>query len=207
MAETWLLARTPDGQAGRLDGPRPGLNKVIVGRQQVGPGPLTGRFPSVVVRYVAKHFLRRFLASNSLTIEKDLAEAFNLMTDALQAEERERLVRYEREHGDEFVSVVKRQWMKTVLEFDPKDAEVTETNGQYTVLLRGVAKSWPLNRRDEDEAIIEREFESFVTLVAGTHAMGTTPEGLLVAKVSRRFYGEGNHERTAADPDWPGIGP
>src|SRR6185295_9081002 len=42
----------------------------------------------VEARYVAKEFLRRYLAFNSLTIESDLAAAWNLMTDELQREQR-----------------------------------------------------------------------------------------------------------------------
>ena len=140
------------------------------------------------VRYVAKHFLSRYLAFNSLTVESDLAEAWNLMTSELRAEQQRTLAQYKKEHGEEFVAVIKKQGIQTVLEFDPKRIEATEHNGKaFTVRLRGTARTWPLNRAGHEAAFSEREVEAFVTLVRCARTE-QTPNGLLVAKVSSRFY-------------------
>src|SRR5690349_1848435 len=45
-------------------------------REQVAP-------TEAEVRYVAKEFVKRYIAFNSLTIQSDLADAWNLMTEQL----------------------------------------------------------------------------------------------------------------------------
>lgn len=161
----------PDGQAasvGRL-------------REQAAPS-------DAEVRYVAKEFLKRYVAFNSLTIESDLADAWNLMTDELRKEQESTLAEYQRQRGQEFVAFIKAQGIQTALEFNAKRTEVTDHNAKtFTVRLLGVARTWPLNRIGEDAAFSEKDFEAFVTLVRCPRTEGT-PNGLLVAKVSTRFY-------------------
>lgn len=173
----------PEGQAtfmGRL-------------REQLAP-------TTAEVRYVAKHFLGRYLAFNSLTIESDLAEAWNLMTNELRVDQERTLAQYKKEHDEEFVSVIKKQGIQTVLEFDPKRIELTDHNGKtFTVRLRGTARTWPLNRAGKDAAFSQRDLEAFVTLVRCARTE-QTPNGVLVAKVSSRFYVEDTHEQRPADP-------
>src|SRR5262249_11513985 len=53
-------------------------------RERVAPSPAE-------VRYVAKQFLRRYLAYNSLTIQSDLADAWNLMTSELRGQQERQL--------------------------------------------------------------------------------------------------------------------
>jgi hypothetical protein len=157
----------------------------LVGRLREQLAPTTAE-----VRYVAKHFLGRYLAFNSLTIESDLAEAWNLMTSELRSEQERTLAQYKKEHGEEFVAVIKRQGIQTTLEFDPSRVEVSDHNGKaFTVRLRGSARTWPLNRSGQDAAFSERDVEAFVTLVRCARTE-QTPNGLLVAKVSSRFYAD-----------------
>ncbi len=99
------------------------------------------------VRFVAKEFLNRYAALNSLTIESDLAEAWNLMTDGLRAEHERMLADYERDHQKEFV----------------------------------------VSRVGDPAAFTERDVEALVTLVRCPRTEAT-PNGLLVAKVSTRFF-------------------
>lgn len=167
----------------------------LVGRLREQLAPTTAE-----VRYVAKHFLGRYLAFNSLTVESDLAEAWNLMTSELRGDQERTLAQYKKEHGDEFVSVIKKQGIQTVLEFDPKRIETSDHNGKaFTVRLRGTARTWPLNRSGQDAAFSERELEAFVTLVRCARTE-QTPNGLLVAKVSSRFYVDDNHPERPARP-------
>ena len=159
-------------------------------RERLAPTPAE-------IRYVARRFLERYVAFNSLTIERDLADAWNLMTSELQKQQEETLKAYEKEHGEAFVSVIKKQGIQTVLDFDSKRTETTDHNGKaFTVRLRGEAKTWPLNRAGEEAAFSVREFEAFVTLVRCPRTE-ETPNGLLVAKVSSRFYVEDRREPEA----------
>jgi hypothetical protein len=152
------------------------------------------------VRYVARHFLARYVAFNSLTIESDLADAWNLMTTELRAEQERTLAQYKKEHGEEFASVIRKQGIQTVLEIDPKRVDLTDHNGKaFTVRLRGTARTWPLNRAGQDAAFSEREVEAFVTLVRCARTE-QTPNGLLVAKVSSRFFIADNHKERPTDP-------
>jgi hypothetical protein len=167
----------------------------FVGRLREQLAPTTAE-----VRYVAKHFLGRYLAFNSLTVESDLAEAWNLMTSELRAEQEGTLAQYKKEHGEEFVAVIKKQGIQTVLDFDPKRIEATSHNDKaFTVHLRGTARTWPLNRAGNDAAFSQRELEAFVTLVRCARTE-QTPNGLLVAKVSSRFYVDDTHEQRPTAP-------
>lgn len=142
----------------------------------------------VEARYVARQFLQRYIAFNSLTVESDLAEAWNLMTQDLQAQQRATLEAFEKTNGNDFVSYVKSQGMQTVLEINAARTQVQNHNDKaFTVHLRGQARTWPLNRLGQDAAFTERAFEAFVTLVRCSRTEHT-PNGLLVAKVTNRFF-------------------
>ncbi len=146
--------------------------------------------------YVAREFLQRFIAFNSLTVEADLAQAWNLMTDELREEQERTLDTYRREAGRDFVAFVKEQGIQTLLEVDRDRTEVTDHNGNaYTVRLLGIARTWPLNRPGDPAATSERSFEAVVTLVRCPRTE-MTPNGLLVAKVVSRFF-------VATEPDGP----
>src|SRR5687767_11483197 len=77
-------------------------HSTFVGRLRESSAPTEAE-----VRFVAKQFLQRFTAANSLTIEADLADAWNLMTDELRAQHERMLADYEREHQKDFVAFVK----------------------------------------------------------------------------------------------------
>jgi hypothetical protein len=139
------------------------------------------------VRYVAKEFLRRHIAVNSMTIESDLAAAANLMTAELQAEHRRMLATYETEHGREFVSYVREQGIQMTLELRDDRMEVKDHGSVFTVRLVGTARTLPLHRIGEESAIVEREIEAHLTLVRCPRTE-LTPNGLLVSKVASRFY-------------------
>src|SRR5262249_12305548 len=118
------------------------------------------------VRYVGKQFLGHYAAMNSLTIESDLADAWNLMTAELRAEHERQLADYRREHDRDFVAFVKEQGIQMELEFPPEKTRVVEHNGKaWTVRLVGAVRTWPLNRVGDPAAVAERDLEAMVTLV------------------------------------------
>src|SRR5215470_8664680 len=140
------------------------------------------------VRYVARQFLTHYAAMNSLTIESDLAEAWNLMTAELRAENERQLEDYRREHGKDFVAYVKEQAIQVVLDFPADKTHVVEHGAKvWTVRLAGTARTWPLGRVGESAAFTEREVDAIVTLVRCPRTEAT-PNGLLVAKVATRFF-------------------
>ncbi len=139
------------------------------------------------VRYVARHFLVHYAALNSLTIESDLAEAWNLMTDELRGENERQLTDYRQGHGKDFVAFVKEQGIQMVLDLRGDKTHVTEHDARvWTVRLVGTARTWPLDRVG-DAAFSEKELEALVTLVRCPRTE-KTPNGLLVAKVATRFF-------------------
>jgi hypothetical protein len=140
------------------------------------------------VRFVAKEFVRRSLAWNSLTIESDLAEARQLMTDELQKESQDALDAYLKERGEDLVAVIKRQGVQTLLEIDASRTEVySHESKTYTVKLRGIFRTLPLNRVGEESAIAEKQFETVITLVRCPRTE-LTPNGLLVHKAATRTF-------------------
>lgn len=140
------------------------------------------------VRFLAKAFLARYTAMNSLTIESDLAEAWNWMTAELRGQHERMLTDYEREHHQEFVAFVKEQQIQMVLDWKHDKTRVTNHSDKaWTVHLLGTARTWPLSRVGDAAAFNEREMEALVTLVRCPRTE-QTPNGLLVAKVSTRFY-------------------
>jgi hypothetical protein len=140
------------------------------------------------VRYVAKKFLGHYAAMNSLTIESDLADAWNLMTPELRAEHERQLADYRREQGRDFVAFVKEQGIQMELEFPADKIRILEHSGKaWSVRLVGVVRTWPLGRVGDPSAFKERDLEAIVTLVRCPRTE-ETPNGLLVAKVSTRFF-------------------
>jgi hypothetical protein len=148
------------------------------------------------VRYVAKEFFRHYVAMNSLLVEYDLADAWNRMTPELRAAEERGLAEFQKKEGQEFVAYVKKQGIQTELEFDDKRTDVAEHDGRaFTVHLRGIANTWPVGHVGEAESTSSKEFDAFITLVRCPRTE-QTPNGLLVHKISRRFY---NVEPSGAD--------
>ncbi len=139
------------------------------------------------VRFVAKDFVKHYMALSSLTIESDLSDAWNLMTESLRAEHERMLADFAKERGEDFVSNLRKQGIQTVLLFDDKRTEILTQGGkQLTVHLHGSARVWPLNRVGEDAAYEERTFDAHLLLVRCARTE-LTPNGLLVAQISRRF--------------------
>jgi hypothetical protein len=140
----------------------------------------------VEVRYVAKRFLRATMAFHSQTIESDLADGWNLMTASLQAQTRQEFAAYEAESGQSFADYVRKQQIRTVLDFARID--VTRHRGEvWTVRVRGVAQTWPLNRVGEDAGSRAREFEAQLSIVRVPRTE-QTPNGLLVSAQASKFY-------------------
>ena len=140
------------------------------------------------IRYVAREFIRRHNAWNSDSIESDLAEAFNMMTDALRVDEARELQRYAEKNGREFISFLKEQRIQTTIDMREAKTEVLDHGGKaWTVRLRGLHRTWPLNRPREDAAVLDREFEALVTLVRCPRTEAT-PNGLLVDKITFRTF-------------------
>jgi hypothetical protein len=123
-----------------------------------------------------------------------------MMTDELRTEQERTLAQYQKDHGEEFVAYVKKQGIQTVLEIERGRTEVRDHNGKiFTVKLRGVARTWPLGRVGEDAAFSEKQFESILTLVRCPRTE-QLPSGLLVHKVSNRFYVAEKVENRPVDP-------
>jgi hypothetical protein len=172
-------------------------HSTFVGRLRESSAPTDAE-----VRFVAKHFLQRFTAMNSLTVETDLADAWNLMTDELRAQHERMLADYEREHQKEFVAFVKEQGIQMVLDLKSDRTRITEHGGRvWTVQLVGTARTWPLGRVGEEAAFTERDIEALLTLVRCPRTE-TTPNGLLVAKVATRFF-----VAEKSQPDDPAANP
>lgn len=140
------------------------------------------------VVYVAKEFLRRYVAFNSATVESDFAEAWNMMTAELRQEEQRHYSDYEKQNHQTLTDTIKAQGIQTALELDDARTKVTDHNGKvFTVHVRGAVSTWPLNRSRDDAASKQHELESIVTLVRCPRTT-ETPNGLLVAKVSTHVY-------------------
>jgi hypothetical protein len=169
------------------------------------------------VRYVAKRFLERYASLNSLTIERDLADAWNLMSDELRAEHARMLATYQQERGEELVAAVKAQGIQTVFAWKDARTRITDHGGRaFTAQLLGTARTWPLSRVGEPGAFRARDVEAIVTLVRCPRTE-LTPNGLLVAKVTTRFYVEdepsegeardSGEDRAGASSPGPGPSP
>lgn len=142
------------------------------------------------LRYVAKEFARRYFATNSLTLEADLAVAQNLMTNDLRAQHDKELQAWKAAHKDlDRVVWLKSQGIQTVLKFDDSRLELTRHDGGRvtSIHLVGTAEVWPLSRGGANSALAVREFDIQLTLVRTKRTEGT-PNGLLVHAASRRLY-------------------
>jgi hypothetical protein len=140
----------------------------------------------VEARYVAKQFLRHKLAFNSLSVESDLAAAWNLMTDELREEQAAELAEYAAARGYSFVSFVKQQQIRTVLDFDRIELQ-NHHDRTWAVRITGLARTWPLNRVGEEAGYQAREFDAQLTLVRVPRTE-LSPNGLLVATQAMRFF-------------------
>lgn len=140
----------------------------------------------VEARYVAKRFLQHAVAANSLTIERDLAEAWNLMTDQLRDEHAAELAAYEAERGYSFVDYVARQQIRTALDIDRMDV-TNHNDSSWSVRVVGRVRTWPLSRVGEEAGFEERQLEAQLTLVR-VQRTEQTPNGLLVAQQAARFF-------------------
>jgi hypothetical protein len=140
------------------------------------------------VRYVAREFLARYIALNSLTIDSDYRQAWAMMTEALRKEHVTMLAQYEKEHGEGLVSFVHRQNIETTLDLDAKRIEIGEHNGKlFTVKVHGTARTFSLSRAERDAPTTEKEFESTLVLLRCPRTE-EAPNGLLVHKIGTRFF-------------------
>lgn len=160
--------------------------------------------PSTVeVRWVAQEFLSRSIGYNSLTVERDLAAAFNLMTPAQQRKQSAIIAAYPKEHGGEdFVTTIKKQRVQVTVETDRKRLDVSSHDGRtFSVHLRGVTKSWPLDRPGENAPSLLRDFDAILTLVQVPRT-DSTPNGLLVdGMVVKTFAPDERHDGQTAAPE------
>lgn len=132
----------------------------------------------VEVAAVTKSYLRGMIALNSLTVERDFATSFNLMTAGLQAQHNSRLDAWKEERGKTFIEFVRAAGIRTTLEFSTLD--VTDHGGkQFSVTAKGLLQKWPLEGDGEAEPI-SKTFETQLTLVAVPRAEDI-PNGLLVS--------------------------
>jgi len=158
----------------------------------------------VEARYVAKKFLKHAMAFHSLTIESDLAEAWNLMTDELRQEQSAELAEYEAERGHSFVAFVKEQQIRTVLDFFRIDVE-NHNDKTWAVRITGLARTWPLSRVGEEAGFSAKEFEAQLTLVRVPRSE-LSPNGLLVSHQATRLF-EPKKEAEALEETVPAPSP
>lgn len=150
------------------------------GRLQDASQPL-----EVEVVFVVKEFLRRSVAFNSLTIERDLAAGFNLMTAELQAEEKAQLETYKVNRGQSWVEYVQGQRIRTDIDFSELDIE-SHGGELFSVRTQGTLKTWPLGAGRE-AAPQRRDFESQIS-IRSVKRTEQTPNGLLVSHRAIQFY-------------------
>jgi hypothetical protein len=150
-------------------------------REQAGPA-------QAEVVYVAKEFLRRYVAFNSATVESDFAEAWNMMTSELRQQEQRLYADYEKQNHQTLAEAIKAQGIQTALELEDPRTKVTDHNSKvFTVHVQGTVTTWPLNRSRDDAASKQHDIESLVTLVRCPRTTNT-PNGLLVAKVTTHVF-------------------
>ena len=149
--------------------------------------------------YVAKQFLRKSIAFDSSSVAADLADAWNLMTDELQTEQRKELAAYERERGQSFVDYVAGQQIRTILAFE--NVEVEPTGDGFRVRARGEARIWPLSAVGEEAGFVTRGFEAHLALMQ-VERTELSPNALLVSKQATRFF-EGKTDATSMEETVP----
>jgi hypothetical protein len=122
-----------------------------------------------------------------VSVEADLAAAWNLMTDSLRAEQRKRFEKFEKDTGEDFVSFIRRQQVQTAFDFDDQKLDVRESDGgRIRVRLFGRARTSPLDSPREDAAKVQ-DFVAVLTLIPCLRSE-LVPNGLLVASIEREFY-------------------
>jgi type IV secretory pathway TrbF-like protein len=138
------------------------------------------------IRYVAKRFLQKTLAFHSETIESDLADAMNLMTDELRKEMEREFQTYAEEKGQPFVPWVKAQQIRTSLDIN---SMTTENHGDraWSVRIKGRVTTWPLREIVRQAQGRARDVEAQLTLVRVPRT-DITPHGVLVSASATRFF-------------------
>lgn len=139
----------------------------------------------VEVRYIARRFVQLTLGVSSASVERDFAEAYNLMTQELQQTHNRELAAYQAERGVSFLQHVRARAIRASV--DVQRIEVTQGKGAWVVRVLGRVRTWPLNAVAEDAAFVEQEFEVGLTIVP-VDRTELTPNGLLVAQRSQRLY-------------------
>lgn len=139
----------------------------------------------VEVSYVAKEYLRRTVAYNSLTVERDFAGGFNLMTGELQAQEQQRFDAWKRDKGQPFVDYVRAAQIRTAIEFSALEIE-NHSDSQFSVRVLGTLRTWPLAGGAEAKPS-EKAFESHIAMVAADRTE-TVPNGLLVSHQTIEYF-------------------
>jgi hypothetical protein len=140
----------------------------------------------VEARYVAKRFLQLTIGLNSVTVQRDFAAAWNLMSEALRREHDAELASYERERGRSFIDFIKERMTRTELSF--RDIVVSPTSdGGYHVRAFGRARTWPLNAVGGQAGYADQDFEASLTLVRVARTE-LSPNGLLVNQRTLRWF-------------------
>lgn len=139
----------------------------------------------VEVAYVTKEFLRRTVALNSLTVERDFASSFNLMTGNLQAQHQEQFDSWQSEQGRSFVEYVRAAGIRTTLEFSAVEIE-NHGGTRFSVRAMGTMQTWPLAGDAEAEPKT-KTFESQLSLVAVSRTENI-PNGLLVSHQAIKYF-------------------
>ncbi len=139
----------------------------------------------VEVSYVVKEFLRRTIALNSLTVERDFASSFNLMTAELQAQHQAQFDSWQTEQGRPFVEYVRAAGIRTTLDFTSLDVE-SHQGKRFSVRAAGSMQTWPLAGEAEAAPKV-KTFESQLTLVAVPRTE-EIPHGLLVSHQSIQYF-------------------
>lgn len=139
----------------------------------------------VEVSYVSKEFLRRTIASNSLTVARDFAESFNLMSARLQQQQQKHFDQWERTKGQSFVDYIRAAQIRSSLDFTTLNIE--NRNGeQFMVHLKGTLQIWPLSEVGEAEPRI-KAFEAHLSLIA-VERSEQVPNGLLVSHQTINYF-------------------
>jgi len=139
----------------------------------------------VEVAFVTKEFLRRTIALNSLTVERDFATSFNLMTSNLQTQHQEQFDSWQAEQGRSFVEYVRAAGIRTTLEFRTLEIE-NHGGSQFSVRTMGTMQTWPLAGDAEAEPKT-KTFESQLSL-AVVPRTENIPNGLLVSHQAIQYF-------------------
>lgn len=139
----------------------------------------------VEVTFVAKEFLRRTIGMNSLTVARDFAESFNLMTAELQQKQQAQLEEWKNEKGIPFVEYIRAAEIRTILEFTTIEIE-NHGGERFSIRLIGVHKTWPIDSDAQAEPKV-KSFESHLALVSVPRTE-ESPNGLLVSHQTIKYF-------------------